>query len=125
MGFDPNQCGADHICHPAKSALAVLAKATRVFGDENFHPYLAIAAGGGQIRHVASVGRQDRKFCGSRGDAMCIDTILAGPVFAGGGGGIMFNASNNFVFMAGVNALLGFPNFTFNLDFNAGVAVEF
>ena len=37
----------------------------------------------------------------------------------------MINASDNFALTLGVATQLGFPNFTFNLDFNGGVAVEF
>jgi hypothetical protein len=96
---------------------------TRVFGEESFHPYASIVAGGGEIRHVASF--PSRQLCGNSGKATCVDTVLAGPVFLGGGGGIMYNASKNFVFMAGVTALAGVPKFTINFDFNAGIAVEF
>jgi hypothetical protein len=118
-----DQCGRDNICYPAKSAFAMLVRMTRVFGEESFHPYASIVGGGGEIRHVASFPSRDK--CGNSGMATCVDTVLAGPVFFGGGGGIMFNASKNFVFMAGVTALAGVPKFTLHFDFNAGIAVEF
>jgi hypothetical protein len=51
--------------------------------------------------------------------------VLAGPVFVGGGGGLMINVSDNFALNLGIATQLGFPNFTFNIDFNAGLAVEF
>ena len=55
----------------------------------------------------------------------CSDTILAGPVFVGPGGGVLINVSDNVALNLGIATQLGFPNFTFNFDFNAGVAVEF
>jgi hypothetical protein len=120
---DNTDCGGDHICSPAKSAFAALAKVTYLFGDNNFHPYLDGAVGGGQIRHVVTF--PGIKSCGSTGMDACVDTVLAGPVFVGPGFGFMFNATDTFVLMLGAQTLLGFPNFTFNIDFNAGVAVEF
>jgi hypothetical protein len=121
VGLD-DQCGADHICKPAGGAFAVLARMTRVFGEERLHPYVSIVGGGGEMRHTVKLLR---KFCGTSGQAQCYDTVLAGPVFVGGGGGLMFNASKNFVLMAGVTALAGIPKFTLNFDFNAGIGVEF
>ena len=52
-------------------------------------------------------------------------TVLAGPVFLGVGGGAIINATDNFAFTLGIATQLGFPDFTFNIDFNGGVAVEF
>jgi hypothetical protein len=37
----------------------------------------------------------------------------------------MYNASDKFALTLGANALLGFPNFTFNIDFNAGAAITY
>jgi hypothetical protein len=116
-------CGGDFICSPAKNAVAGFAKLTYLFGEDSFHPYLSIAAGGGQIRHVATF--KSETSCGANGKMTCVDTVVAGPVLVGPGLGLMFNASDNFVLTLGVNTQLGFPNFTFNIDFNAGVAVEF
>jgi hypothetical protein len=117
------ECGGDFTCSPAKSAVSAFAKVTYLFGSESFHPYISAALGGGQIRHVATFPSQ--KMCGTSGTSTCIDTILAGPVFLGPGLGVMFNASEKFALTLGANALLGFPNFTFNLDFNAGAAITY
>ncbi|HEX4404817.1 MAG TPA: tetratricopeptide repeat protein [Polyangia bacterium] len=123
---DPS-CGSDHFCSPAKSAFAAFAKVAYLFGDGSVHPYLSGAVGGGQIRHVASFPAL--KKCGSSGTSPgtdeCKDTILAGPIFIGPGGGFVLNASDNFAFTLGINTQLGFPDFTFNFDLNLGVAVEF
>jgi tetratricopeptide (TPR) repeat protein len=127
--LDPtdDSCGSDHFCSPAKSAFAAFAKVAYLFGENAFHPYLSGAVGGGQIRHVAKFPTLTK--CGSSGTSpgtdVCDDTILAGPVFVGPGGGVIFNASDNFALTLGLNTQLGFPDFTFNFDLNLGVALEF
>jgi hypothetical protein len=125
---DPNnadQCGRDFVCTPAKNAVAALAKVTFLFGEEKFHPYVSLAAGGGQIRHVVTFSKL--KACGPTMTSTdsCVDTVLGGPVFVGGGLGFMYNASDNFALTLGVEPLVGFPDLTINFDLNAGVAVEF
>jgi len=119
-----NDCGSDRICSAAKNAIAGFAKLTYLFGEGALHPYIAGAVGGGQIRHVASFAKVLN--CGG-GTHMsgCTDTILAGPVFVGAGGGLYINLTDNFALTLGIATQLGFPNFTFNIDFNGGVAVEF
>jgi len=116
-------CGGDHVCSAAKSAIAGFAKLTYLIGDSAVKPYVSGAVGGGQIRHVASFPAV--KMCGANGMQECTDTVLAGPVFFGGGGGIMINASDNFALNLGVALQFGVPNFTFNVDVNGGVAVMF
>jgi hypothetical protein len=117
------ECGGNYVCDPAKSAFAALGKVTYLFGEDSFHPYVSAAIGGGQIRHTATF--KSISSCGANKTSACVDTILAGPVLVGPGAGFIFNASDNFALMLGANTLLGFPNFTFNIDFNAGAAVEF
>jgi hypothetical protein len=120
---DTTDCGPDHICSAAKNAVAGFAKLTYLFGESSLHPYIAGAVGGGQIRHVASFSKVT--MCGANGMGPCTDTILAGPVFVGVGSGLIINVSDNFALTLGVATQLGFPNTTFNFDFNVGVAVEF
>jgi hypothetical protein len=55
----------------------------------------------------------------------CVDTVASGPIFVGGTGGILYNLTPSFALKAEANALLGFTKFTFNLDLNVGVAVEY
>jgi tetratricopeptide (TPR) repeat protein len=118
------QCGNDGVCSAAKDAIAGFAKITYLFGDGALHPYASGALGGGQIRHTATFpGPGDA--CGSNGKSPCVDTVLAGPVFVGVGGGVLINASDNLAINLGIATQLGFPNFTFNIDGNVGVAVEF
>jgi hypothetical protein len=38
---------------------------------------------------------------------------------------LIYNLSDTFALTAETNLLLGFTNFTFNVDINIGVAVEF
>jgi hypothetical protein len=51
--------------------------------------------------------------------------VASGPIFVGGTGGILYNLTPSFALKAEANALLGFTKFTFNLDLNVGVAVEY
>ena len=117
-------CGADKICTPASSAFAALVRGAWFFGSDSFRPYVSLALGGGQIRHVVNFS-SSTKNCGSTGKQVCVDTVLSGPVFAGGGAGVLFNLTPMFGLVAEMNTLLGFPKFTLHLDFNAGVAARF
>jgi hypothetical protein len=123
---DPMQimCGATHVCEPATGALAVFGRLTWLFGDRAFHPYLAAFAGAGQIRHLASF--PNAVDCGSDPNVRlkCVDTVAAGPILLGPGGGFFVNVSHGFALTLGVNTLVGFPTFTFHVDINAGVAIE-
>jgi tetratricopeptide (TPR) repeat protein len=125
--IDPSMtmCGSDHVCQPAKNAFAALARVTKFFSESGFRPYVAGMAGGGQIRHVAEFASV--KTCGTdpAKPVTCVDTVAAGPVLVGGGAGFVYNATPNVGLTLGLNALLGFPTFTFHVDFNGGVAVMF
>jgi hypothetical protein len=122
---DKTDCGGDMVCSAAKNAIAGFAKLTYLLGDGAVHPYFSGAVGGGQIRHVVSIIPTGGGLCGANAKVACKDTVLAGPVFLGVGGGAIINVSDNFGLVLGVATQLGFPNFTFNIDFNGGVAVEF
>jgi hypothetical protein len=119
-----SDCGPDHVCNPAQSALAVLGRVTWLWGEENLHPYLAATAGGGYIRHVATL--KNVSTCGDAARPVpCVDTVAAGPVFVGGGGGFFYNFADHAAVTFGFNALLGFTAFTAHVDLNGGVALEF
>lgn len=117
-------CGGDGLCSTQTgSAVAVLARATWFFGADLFRPYFSLALGGGYIRHevtFASLG----KVCGTMGTETCVDTVLAGPVFAGPGAGVLFAITPMFGVVADVTSLLGVPKFTYNFDLNVGVSVR-
>jgi hypothetical protein len=116
------------ILHPANYALAVFAKATWLFGHGGFRPFVSLAVGGGEIRHVvalpATAANQNIR-CGPNNNTSCIDTIAGGPVLAGGGAGLMFNLSDSLALVASLNVQIGAPNFTANLDGNLGFAFTF
>ncbi|HEY4188276.1 MAG TPA: tetratricopeptide repeat protein [Polyangia bacterium] len=123
---DIDKCGADHLCSTrTKSALAVLARGTWLFGAGTIRPYFSLAVGGGQIRHLVKFDRLLGKVCGAMGDQTCVDTVLSGPIFAGPGAGVLFALSPNFGLLVDLTSVLGFPNFTYNFDLNGGVALRF
>jgi hypothetical protein len=122
---DTTQCGGDKLCSAAGGAIAMFARATWLFGTDKLHPFVSVALGGGYIRHVAEFKTAPPN-CGPNAGSpgTCIDTVPAGPILVGPGGGLIYNLSPNFGLVVGVNAPLGFPKFTFHIDLNAGVALR-
>jgi len=108
---------------PPSTAIAAFAQLTWLFGSDKLRPYVSASAGGGRIRHVADFSWIHQ--CGSTGNSGCVDSIPAGAVLLGPGAGIFYAMSPNFDFMAGVNTQFGFPDFTFNVDLNLGIAAKF
>jgi hypothetical protein len=107
------------ICHPAAYALAALAKATWFVGEpRRVTPFLSLAAGAGQIRHVVDLPKQNLSGCPASG---CKDTVVGGPVLFGPGAGISIELNGSFSILAGASALVGVPKVMFNLDVNLGV----
>lgn len=118
-------CGADHVCDPAKTAVAALARISYLFGQHGFVPYLSVVLGAGQIRHLATFPEESR--CGPdpvNNPMKCVDTVAAGPILVGGGAGLFLNATENFGLTLGVTPLIGFPHFTFHVDFNGGLVIR-
>ncbi len=112
----------------ANYAFAAFAKATWKFGDDDssFHPFFSLAAGGGYIRHVVTLKpTRAPTQCGPMMNQDCVDTIKGGPILAGPGGGIFYDLTDNISLVGQANAVLGFWDFTFNLDINVGVAYQF
>ncbi len=122
------ECG-DGICSPGTYAFAGFGRANYFFGEGDFRTYVAGMAGVGTIRHVASF--ESQRNCGTppagqpQGNQVCVDTVPSGPLFLGGGAGIMYSLSPAFALTLGTNALVGFTKFTFHVDLNAGIALEF
>ena len=110
------------VYHTANYAAAGFAKATMRFGSSNWHPFVSFAAGYGQIRHVVTFNRLK---CGQNQNETCVDTIAAGPIALGPGGGIAMDVNERFSLLLQVNSQLAFPDFTVNLDGNLGVAMSF
>ncbi len=116
-------CPAPTCASPPSTAIAAFAKLTWLFGSDKLRPYVSASAGGGRIRHVADFSWF--KQCGSTGMSGCVDSIPAGSVLLGPGAGIIYGVSPNFGLVAGLNTQFGFPDFTFNVDLNLGVAAQF
>ncbi|HEX3904538.1 MAG TPA: tetratricopeptide repeat protein [Polyangia bacterium] len=119
-----------HDYKTAHYAFAAFAKATWKLGDDegSLHPFFSLAAGGGYIRHVVTLhpnSTQQPTQCGPMMNQACVDTIQGGPILVGPGGGIFFDLTDNVSLVGQANAVLGFWDFTFNLDINVGVAVGF
>jgi hypothetical protein len=114
-------CGGDYVCSPANGAIAVMARLTWFFGSQTVRPFAGLAAGGGYIRHVAPFKTQPR--CGN-GTQTCVDTVAAGPVLFGPDAGILYSFSKNVGLVVGVNTQVGLTHFTFNIDVNAGLALQ-
>jgi hypothetical protein len=92
-------------------------------GEARVHPFFSLAAGGGQIRHVVTF--HSLMTCGPRQDQVCVDTIAAGPVAVGPGGGVMVDLTPDVAVILQVNTQLTFPAFSVNLDANLGIALRF
>jgi hypothetical protein len=89
-------------------------------------PFLSMAAGAGQIRHVVSLPDKDpadpsKPYLAGCPSGGCKDTVVGGPILFGPGAGVTVELSDSFLILAGVNALAGMPNWMFNLDVNLGI----
>jgi len=123
--------GTDY--HAANYAFAAFAKATWKFGEEDssFHPFFSLAAGAGQIRHVVTLKNAPLingvTGCGTANSTnqTCVDTIAAGPILLGPGGGIFYDLTDNLSLVGEADSVIGLPNFTFNVDINVGIAYGF
>ncbi len=120
---DTTTCGTSMICSAPSLAIAGFARAHYLFHFDDLHPFVSGMAGGGTIRHVATFNTLPR--CGSDMHTTCVDTIAAGPIFVGAGGGLFYNLSEAFALTAETNMIVGFTNFTLNFDVNVGIAVEY
>jgi len=117
---DPN---TGHTYNDAAWAFALFAKATWLFGSDDFRPFLSAGAGGGQIRHVITYSALND--CGAARNQKCVDTVAAGPALAEGGGGLFYHLNSTLSLMLSSNVELAAPKFTVNVDLDAGVAFNF
>jgi hypothetical protein len=123
---DPYFNGMDY--KTAKYAFAAFAKATWKLGDDegSLHPFFSLMAGGGYIRHVVTLHPMRAPTgCGPMMNQTCVDTIQGGPILVGPGGGIFYDLTDSLSLVGQANAVLGFWDFTFNLDINVGIAYGF
>ena len=110
------------VCKPAPGAVAVLGKATWLFGEPGgLRPYVSLAAGGGQIRHLVSVPLKD---CGANKKEQCVDTVVGGPLLLGPSAGLFYPLGSAMFFTGSVNTLIGLPNTALNADLNVGLGMK-
>ena len=93
------------------------------FGSGDLRPFISGGLGGGQIRHVVTFGAYTD--CGASRNQTCVDSVVAGPALAEAGGGLLYKITPTFGLEASTNMQVAAPKFTFNIDFNGGVAVSF
>jgi hypothetical protein len=108
---------------PELFALALFAKLSWLFGAGHLHPFLSGGAGGGQIRHVVTLAALHD--CGAARDQTCVDTVVAGPLLAELGGGLMYSLGSGVALVASTNVQAAGPRLSFNVDVNAGVGFSF
>jgi hypothetical protein len=123
---DPYFNGMDY--KTAKYAFAAFAKATWKLGDDegSWHPFFSLMGGGGYIRHVVTLHpMRAPTACGPMMNQACVDTIQGGPILVGPGGGIFYDLTDSLSLVGQANAVLGFWDFTFNLDINVGISYGF
>jgi hypothetical protein len=111
-----------HTFQPASGATAMFAAATYKASAivPRLRPFISAAVGAGRIRHVVTLS--NLKDCGADQKQTCVDTVGGGLFLAGLGGGLSYDLGESLGLVAGINTQIGAPNFTFNVDFNAGVA---
>ena len=111
------------VYQPAAWAFALFLKASMFFGTGDLRPFISGGLGGGQIRHVVTFGAHTD--CGATRNQTCVDSVVAGPALAEVGGGLLYKITPTFGLETSTNMQIAEPKFTFNIDFNAGVAVSF
>ena len=115
-------CGPDNFCTPGNGALAGFAKVTYLLGTSPFRMTVGGQIGGGNIRHaVVFPDNTCKASATSTTTQSCVDTLPGGPFLVGPTFGFIYEIGSSFDFIVAVNSALGVPNFTFNLDINAGV----
>jgi hypothetical protein len=115
-------CGSDNFCTPGNGALAGFVKVTYLLGISPFRLTVGGQIGGGNIRHaVVFPDNTCRASATSTTTQSCVDTLPGGPFLVGPTFGFIYEIGSSFDFIVAVNSALGVPNFTFNLDINAGV----
>ena len=115
-------CGMDNFCTPGNGAVAGFAKVTYLMGASPFRLTVGGQIGGGNIRHaVVFPDTTCRASATSMTTQSCVDTLPGGPFLVGPTFGFIYEIGSSFDFIVAVNSALGVPNFTFNLDINAGI----
>jgi hypothetical protein len=113
------------VFHAAHSAAAFLARAGRFFAppDQVLQPYLSFAVGWGDIRHVVHLPLL--RNCGPQQNEECADTLFAGDLFVGPGGGLQLRFGRHVAANVAYEVLLSRWRGTFTVDLNVGLAALF
>ncbi len=104
----------------ARGAISVLGKLLFYTKQNQLRFFGAVLAGGGE----------GFRFVGHPADGLKVsyvdfkDTILAGPVVAGLGGGVYYELAKSVSAVGELHALAGFPTFGIVLDFNAAIQIN-
>ena len=119
--------GNNGVYHTANYALAGFAKATWNVSAAAKQVPPVLLAGGGRGAHPPRRQLQaaDATNCGQTRTETCVDTIGAGPILVGPGGGLMYDIGDSASAVLQVNSVLGFPDFSVHFDVNIGVAFGF
>lgn len=103
----------------ARGAITVLAKLLFFTKQNQLRFFGSLMAGGGEgFRFVVYPGQG-----GPYSDFK--DTILGGPIVAGVGGGVYYEATKAVSLVGEIHGLAGFPTFSIVADFNAAVQINF
>jgi hypothetical protein len=115
-------CGSDMFCTPSTTAAAGFARVTYLIGGS---PHFMVGGqiGGGYIRHavVFPTDTTCKASATSATTQQCVDTLNGGPFLVGPTAGMMFELGSSVDLILAINTALGVPNFTFNLDIQAGI----
>jgi hypothetical protein len=105
----------------AHGATSVLARALFFTRQRQVRGFLSVMAGGGEGVRFALYpdnGATDPALRNFR------DTVKAGPVLAGAGGGVYYEATKPVGLVLEVNGLAGFPHFSALADINLGLQIN-
>jgi hypothetical protein len=113
-----------NIYRPRSRALAWFTKAGWLprSPEARLQPYVLVSAGVGRIIHLAPLTSFSDN-CGMGRNEPCVDTISSGPFFIGAGTGLRLRLNHYLDAIVAVDAQLGAPDRTYNLDVNLGLAV--
>jgi len=108
----------------ARFALAGLAKLTWLpdAALSEFHPFLTVQAGAGQIRQSINLPRSSTAE-GCTAAATCTDTMVGGLGLAGIGTGFTYALESSLAIYVAFNLLAGFPHFMVHGDLCVGLAI--
>jgi hypothetical protein len=121
-----NLCGpnGNQFCNPLTFVGAVLARATFLLTDgPGFRFTIGGQIGGGYVAHAVVF---TDTMCGTSmtdaGHTQCVDALLGGPFLIGPTAGFLYELGDVANIVVGLNSEIGAPKFTFNFDFDAGIA---